>query len=76
MQDVFATCLQCIFRCKTMRHLGNLWHKVCLCALLRRQIGAFAMSFGRVCGVERVFAVLFRRETDVFATGLRCRTCL
>ena len=43
----------------------------CLWTLLRRKTGAFAMSFGRVCGIKRVFAALFRRKTervcDVFA---------
>jgi len=42
----------------------------CLWTLLRRKTGAFTMSFGRVCGVKGVFAALFRRKTDVFATRL------
>ena len=53
-----------------------LWYKVCLWTLLQHKTGAFVMSFRHVCGVKPVFAVLFRRETDVFVTGLRCRTCL
>jgi len=44
----------------------------CSWTLFRRKTGAFKMSFGRVCGVKRVFAALFRRKTDVFATRLRC----
>jgi len=39
----------------------------CLWTLLRRKTGAFTMYFGRVCGVKRVFAALFRRKMDVFA---------
>ena len=39
----------------------------CLWTLLWRKTGAFAMSFGRVCDVKRVFAALFRRKMDVFA---------
>ena len=70
VQDVFATCLRYIFGAKPGVFRVFLWHRVCLCALLRRKTSAFVMSFRRVCGLKRVLVVLFRCKTDVFATCL------